>query len=219
MSSSASPSSTAWPARSIRFCFSGFVTISSTAAAAPTRRGASWVPPQPGMIPRKTSGKPMWRTERARVRKSQWSAISSPPPSAAPLIAASVGYGRSRIAAKASCPAFAAARASSGVVICGELGQVGADREDERLAGEHEAAPVAVLELRQELGERCERSPAEDVRLLPVLAVVDRDERDRADARLDAAGGRTASGRQPWRVFSHRSAAPMPRPMQSAVKP
>ncbi len=119
MSSSASPISTAWAAWSILFCFSGLVTISSTAAAAPTRRGASWVPPQPGMIPRKTSGKPMWRTERARVRKSQWSAISRPPPRAAPLIAASVGYGRSRIAAKASWPALAPARASSGVLISG----------------------------------------------------------------------------------------------------
>ena len=101
----------------------------------------------------------------------------------------------------------------------GELGQVGADREDERLAGEHEPAPVSLLELRQELGERGERGPAEDVRLLPVLAVVDRDERDRADARLDLLEEELRLRRQPWRVFSHSRAAPMPRPMQSAVNP
>ena len=69
---------------------SGLETTSSTAFAAPTSRGASWVPPQPGMIPRNTSGKPTWRTERAIVRKSQWRAISSPPPTAAPFTAASV---------------------------------------------------------------------------------------------------------------------------------
>ncbi len=87
------------------FWRSGFATISFTAWAGPISCGASWVPPQPGMIPRKTSGKPKWRTEVEIVRAEQCSEISSPPPRQAPLIAATVGYGSVRMRAKRSCPA------------------------------------------------------------------------------------------------------------------
>ena len=66
-----------------------------------------------------------------------------------------------------------------------ELVDVRADGEDERLPGEQQAAPVARPEPAERLLERAQRLLAERVRLLPVLAVVHRHERDRADARLD----------------------------------
>ena len=66
-----------------------------------------------------------------------------------------------------------------------ELVDVGADGEDERLAGEQEPAPVARAELVEDAFERAQSRLAERVRLLPVLAVVHRHERDRADARRD----------------------------------
>ena len=55
-SASARPSSAARAALMRRFCLSGFATISSTAAAAPTRRGVSCVPPQPGDDPEEDLG-------------------------------------------------------------------------------------------------------------------------------------------------------------------
>ena len=66
-----------------------------------------------------------------------------------------------------------------------ELADVGADGEDERLPGEQHPSPVARPELVEHALERSQRSLAERVRLLPVLAVVHRHERDRSDARLD----------------------------------
>ena len=66
-----------------------------------------------------------------------------------------------------------------------ELAQVGADGEDERLAGEDEALPVAFAQTREEVVQRLEGGAAEDVRLLPVLAVVHRHEGDRPDSRCD----------------------------------
>ena len=69
-----------------------------------------------------------------------------------------------------------------------ELADVGADREDERLAGEEQPAPVPAAELVEHALERAERGLAERVRLLPVLAVVHRHERDRADARGELPG-------------------------------
>ena len=71
------------------------------------------MPPQAGMIESATSGKPMWRTFEASVRAVQCSASSSPPPSAAPLIAATVGKGSERIRPKSPCPARMPSRASS----------------------------------------------------------------------------------------------------------
>jgi hypothetical protein len=66
-----------------------------------------------------------------------------------------------------------------------ELADVGSHREHERLAGEEQAAPVASAELVEDAFERAERGLAERVRLLPVLAVVHRHERDRPDAGED----------------------------------
>ena len=53
---------------------------------------------------------------RGEVRTSQWSAISSPPPRAAPLTAASVGNGSSRSRPNSSWPALPPSRARSGVI-------------------------------------------------------------------------------------------------------
>ena len=54
------------------------------------RRGRRWVPSAPGTMPRPTSGRAnvAWS---AATRKSQASEISNPPPSARPLMAATVG--------------------------------------------------------------------------------------------------------------------------------
>ena len=100
-----------------------------------------------------------------------------------------------------------------------ELGQVGARGEDERLARQHEPFPAAVGERREQVVERGERGAAEDVRLLPVRSVVHRDERDRPDARRDLLEEEQRRLLSHSRVFSQSRAAPMPRPMQSAVNP
>ena len=96
------PSSNASGAVSSLFWRSGLSTITFAAASGPISRGSSCVPPQAGMIESATSGKPMWRTFDASVRAVQWSASSSPPPSAAPLIAATVGNGSARMRPKSS---------------------------------------------------------------------------------------------------------------------
>src|SRR5207248_4359868 len=67
----------------------------------------------------------------------------------------------------------------------GELRDVGAGGEDERLSRDDERRPVAVLELRQQLLQRLERRPPEEGRLRVVLAVVDRDQRNALTVPLD----------------------------------
>ena len=67
-----------------------------------------------------------------------------------------------------------------------ELGDVGSGREDERLAGDDERRPAVLLQLRKKPLEGLERRASEEGRLRVVLAVVDRDERDRATLGLDA---------------------------------
>ena len=64
---------------------------SLTAAAIAASRGRRCVPPAPGTMPSFTSGRPSLPSAAA-MRKWQPSAISSPPPSAAPLIAATTGF-------------------------------------------------------------------------------------------------------------------------------
>ncbi len=101
-----------------------------------------------------------------------------------------------------------------------ELRDVGARGEDERLARDEQPAPVARPRAAEHVAERPQRRLAERVRLAPVGAVVDRDERDRPDARVEALEVELRDGsRQPCRAFSQRSAAPIPIPMQSAVSP
>ena len=69
-----------------------------------------------------------------------------------------------------------------------ELVDVRADGEDERLAGEQKPAPVSRSQVAEHLVERAQSVLAEGVRLLPVLAVVHRHERDRSDALCRSAG-------------------------------
>ncbi len=66
------------------------------------------------------------------------------------------------------------------VLDAAELVDVGADAEHERLAGEDCRRPVALLELLDDGDGGLERGAAERRRDAVVLAVVDRDERDRA---------------------------------------
>ena len=68
------------------------LVIISSARGTPTRRGSRWVPPPPGRMPSLTSGRPR-RALRSATRKWQAIAISSPPPSAVPWIAATNGLG------------------------------------------------------------------------------------------------------------------------------
>ena len=88
-----------------------------------------------------------------------------------------------------------------------ELVDVRADGEDEGLSGEQEPAPVSRSQVAEHLVERAQSLLAEGVRLLPVLAVVHRHERDRTDACVDALE------LEPGRRASHRSAcSPRERP-------
>ena len=67
-STSAMPSSKACLALSMRFWFIAFSTMTVTALSAPTRLGSSWLPPQPGTSPRKTSGNATAAAPADRVR-------------------------------------------------------------------------------------------------------------------------------------------------------
>ena len=59
---------------------------------APTRRASLWVPPNPGVIPRPTSGCPNTALSE-QILISQLMEISHPPPNANPLTAAITGIG------------------------------------------------------------------------------------------------------------------------------
>jgi len=88
------------PARSARRADSRrALRMRSSARGRPTRRGKHCVPPPAGSRPSCTSGSPM-RTlgESAAMRQSHASASSKPPPSALPLIAATVVNGSAPIA-------------------------------------------------------------------------------------------------------------------------
>ena len=197
---------------SIRFCRSGFETITLTAASGPTSRGSSCVPPQAGKSPRKTSGNAKCRTAR---RDRARAAVERELDAAAETGAVDRGDGgkrqRAQAAEKLVSGACALDRALAGDVR--ELGDVGAGGEEERLARDHGRAEVAALELAQRALERPERRLAEERRLRPVCAVVDRHERDVAGARdLELSDRRRLTA-------SQRSAAPMPIPTQRAVSP
>src|SRR5436190_484595 len=75
--------------------------MSEMALASPVSRGRSCVPPAPGMMPSVTSGSPT-TASAAAMRASQPSAISKPPPNAAPEIAAITGFGHCSMAAMIS---------------------------------------------------------------------------------------------------------------------
>src|SRR6185312_1779009 len=69
------------------------VTISSMALLLPTIRLRRCVPPVPGRTPRLISGSPILPASRRAMRMSAAMAISSPPPTQCPLIAAITSFG------------------------------------------------------------------------------------------------------------------------------
>ena len=69
----------------------------SIAAGTPASRGTRCVPPAPGMMPSVTSGRPT-RASAVAIRPWAASAISKPPPSAVPWMAATTGLVESSIA-------------------------------------------------------------------------------------------------------------------------
>jgi hypothetical protein len=98
----------------------------------------------------------------------------------------SVDRGDSRVRQGTDAPEEVMARAASLDRLLaqfdeGKLVQVGAPGEASRLPGDDEGGEVARLELGQELGERLERSSAEDVRATLAGSVVHRDEGHRVD--------------------------------------
>src|SRR5256714_6591754 len=69
------------------------VTISSMALLFPTSRESRCVPPVPGRTPRFTSGNPILPASLRAIRMSAAMAISSPPPTQCPLMAAITSLG------------------------------------------------------------------------------------------------------------------------------
>ena len=109
------------------------VKMMSFARAGPTRRGRRWVPPPPGMMPRRISGWPN-RARSDATRKSHARASSHPPPSATPLTAAIVARGMSATARQRPQEQVAD---HPGLVGPTELGDVGPGREHAVAAGHH----------------------------------------------------------------------------------
>ena len=91
--------------------------MSLIAFSGPIRRGRSWVPPHPGTRPRKHSGRAIAVTPEETVRYVQCSAISRPPPMAAPLMNANDGTCSSPNRRNTWWPREAIALASSRVAI------------------------------------------------------------------------------------------------------
>jgi hypothetical protein len=117
--SSAMPSANASGPRSVLFWLSGFSMITFSAAAGPISRGSRYVPPQPGTRPRKHSGSATTGTPEEIVRYVQCSAISSPPPIAAPLTNANDGTGSSPSRRNTAWPSRPTPAALSGVSTAG----------------------------------------------------------------------------------------------------
>jgi hypothetical protein len=90
-----------------------------SASVRPSIRTVRVTPPPPGSSPRVTSGRPSWTFgSSSTIRWWQASAISRPPPSAAPLIAATTGLPSVSIARRSAFIASTSANtvgASSGV--------------------------------------------------------------------------------------------------------
>ena len=109
---------------------------------------------------------------------------------AAPLTKAKVGTGRSMIAANAAWPARAMARACSRSRHVRDAGQVGADGEDERLAGDADGLDLAGLGAGAQPVDRGlqprDGLRAEGVGPGVVVPVVERDQREDAGAAGEA---------------------------------
>ena len=153
------------------------------------------------------------------MRTSQWSAISSPPPSAAPLTAASVGNGSSRSRPNSSWPARPPSRARSAVIpgncvmsapaaktsglpVRTRPRQSRVRRLPSTSASDASAAAPNVFGFCQSAPLSIVTSATGPTCVCELLEVELRDRRVSHGA-----------------SFSQRSAAPIPRPMQSAVRP
>ncbi len=109
------------PARFARFASSVLPPrMTSSAAGSPAMRGSREQPPHAGRMPSLISGKPIWVFfESDASRQSIASAVSHPPPTQAPSMAATVGYGRFASFPKTRWPnrTPSATRAGSAVAI------------------------------------------------------------------------------------------------------
>ena len=92
------------------------VRISSLAAATPAMRASRCVPPAPGMIPSRTSVRPISALSAA-IRMSQANASSNPPPNATPFTAAMVGRGNAASASMSALISPRKTRVSSSVQV------------------------------------------------------------------------------------------------------
>ncbi len=99
-----------------------------------------------------------------------------------------------------------------------ELGDVCAGREDQRLSDEQESGPAVLLELLEDLVERGERLRSERVRLLPVRAVVDRDERDSSSPRRGLLQEEAGDGLRGPLALSHAGGSPRGAPRPSRTR-
>ncbi len=168
--------------------------ITETARSAPIRFGSRVQPPQPGTRPRKTSG-----SEKAGSAAGDRAvgAVQADLDAAAHRRAVVVREGRHREAGEALEDVVAALADGERVLVVlqqFDALEVGADGEDERLAGDADAGDLAVRGLLLDLVDRRvqvgQRLGAEGGRLGVVEAVVQRDQRE-------AAG---ALGRSRWRT-------------------
>ena len=90
--------------------------ITSSAFSIPISWGRRVAPPQPGTMPRNTSGRAIAAADESIVRYVECSAISTPPPSARPLTNAKLGTPRLESLPRTWCPRCAMSRAFSAVV-------------------------------------------------------------------------------------------------------
>ena len=169
---------------SIRFCDSAFSMMTVTAASGPISLGNSVQPPQPGTRPRKHSGKASAGTPEEMVRYVHASATSTPPPMAAPLTNAKEGTEQRGQALEGVVAGLGDRQGLLAVLHDLDALEVGADGEDERLAGDADADDLAALGGRLDgvdgLTQLHQAAGAEGVRLGVVEAVVQRDQRELA---------------------------------------
>ena len=90
----------------------------SSASDTPMSRGSRVQPPHAGMMPSFVSGRPIFvAASGVAMRQSHASAISQPPPSATPWIAATVGQGSSAMRVKTCWPSVMKSLSSSGLIL------------------------------------------------------------------------------------------------------
>ena len=136
---------------SIRFCLSGFEMTTSSAFSMPMRFGSRYAPPQPGMMPRKTSGSAIAAAEASTVRYVELSDLEA----AAEREPVDEGARarRARQLAEHVVPSCAMSRAVLRPDLR-DVGQVGAGGEDVLLARDADGLDLAGGGARREPVER-----------------------------------------------------------------